>query len=140
MEITVEGEPKGKGRPRFTRSGHAYTPDATRQYEHLIAVRAREAMRGLPPIVKPTAIRMTIVATFRVPVSWPKKRRTAALQGVLHHTHKPDVDNVTKAVCDALNGIVYEDDSQVVDIKVTKTYGEAPAVKIYIETLEEEAA
>lgn len=133
MEIVVEGEPKGKGRPRFTRTGHAYTPARTRDYEELIAARARQAMDGRQPIPKGVPVRMTILAVFGVPVSWPKKRRTAALQGVMHHTHKPDLDNVQKAVCDALNGIAYEDDSQIVKVNVEKVYGSEPMVRVFLE-------
>lgn len=139
MEIIVEGEPKGKGRPRFTRTGHAYTPARTREYEDLIAERAIEAMEGRQPIPRDVPLRVTIVAVFGVPVSWPKKKRLAALQGVLRHTRKPDYDNVCKAVCDALNGIVFEDDCQIVSGEVEKVYGPEPMLKIFIEELKEEA-
>ena len=37
MTFTIEGQPQGKGRPRFTKSGHAFTPQATKDYENLIA-------------------------------------------------------------------------------------------------------
>lgn len=139
MEIVVEVEPKGKGRPRFTRTGHAYTPASTREYEDLIAARALEAMEGRQPIPRDVPLRVTIVAVFGVPVSWPKKKRLAALQGVLRHTRKPDYDNVVKAVCDALNGIVFEDDCQIVSGEVEKVYGPEPMLKIFIEELKEEA-
>lgn len=139
MEIIVEGEPKGKGRPRFTRTGHVYTPARTREYEDLIAARALEAMEGRQPIPRDVPLRVTIVAVFGVPVSWPKKKRLAALQGVLRHTRKPDYDNVGKAVCDALNGIVFEDDCQIVSGEVEKVYGPEPMLKIFIEELKEEA-
>lgn len=139
MEIVVEVEPKGKGRPRFTRTGHAYTPARTRDYEELIAARAIEAMEGRQPIPRDVPLRVTIVAVFGVPVSWPKKKRLAALQGVLRHTRKPDYDNVGKAVCDALNGIVFEDDCQIVSGEVEKVYGPEPMLKIFIEELKEEA-
>lgn len=140
MEIIVEGEPKGKGRPRFTRTGHAYTPESTRVYEAKVAARARAAMEWRKPIAKPVAVRVTILAIFGVPVSWTKKRRMAALQGVEHHTYKPDLDNVTKAILDALNGVCFEDDSQVIEVTTRKTYGETPHVRIYIEAIEKEAA
>lgn len=139
MEIIVEGEPKGKGRPRFTRAGHAYTPARTREYEDLIALRALQEMRGRHPIPRDVPLHVKIIAIFGVPVSWPKKKRLAALQGVLRHTQKPDYDNVAKAVCDALNGIVFEDDCQIVRGYVEKIYGPEPMLKIFIEELKEEA-
>lgn len=57
MNFTIEGLPKGKGRPRFTRSGHTYTPDTTRKYEALVTARAKEAMIGKRKIEKPKATR-----------------------------------------------------------------------------------
>ena len=133
FEITIDMAPKGKGRPRFTRTGHAYTPKATRQHEAFLAARAREAMAGRPPFAKGVPLRLTILAVFGVPVSWPKKKRLAALQGVLKHVTKPDYDNVAKAVCDAFNGIVYADDCQIVKAEVEKMYGPEPHVKVFIE-------
>ena len=45
-----------------------------------------------------------------------------------------DVDNHLKSVLDALNGICYEDDSQVVEVTGTKSYGE-PRVLIEVEEI-----
>ena len=73
MNFTIEGLPKGKGRPRFTRSGHTYTPDTTRKYEALVTARAKEAMIGKRKIEKPNAVRVDILAIFPVPSSWSKK-------------------------------------------------------------------
>ena len=131
--MRIEGLPKGKGRPRFTRTGHAYTPSETRQYETLVTASARAAMKGKRKIEKPSAVRVYILAVFPVPTSWSKKRRIAALQGVEHHTKKPDVDNVIKAVCDGVNGIVFEDDSQIVEVRARKAYGSEPYVSVLVE-------
>ena len=108
ISFTIEGVPVPKGRPRFTRSGHTYTPDTTRKYEALVTARAKEAMIGKRKIEKPNAVRVDILAIFPVPSSWSKKRRTAALQGVEHHVSKPDLDNVQKAILDGMNGIVFD--------------------------------
>lgn len=133
MNFKIEGLPKGKGRPRFTRSGHTYTPGTTRKYEALVTARAKEAMIGKRKIEKPNAVRVDILAIFPVPSSWSKKRRTAALQGVEHHVSKPDLDNVQKAILDGMNGIVFEDDSQVIDSRTRKAYGPEPGVKVFID-------
>lgn len=39
-----------------------------------------------------------------------------------HHTKKPDVDNCVKAVLDAMNGIVWIDDAQIVSLLARKEY------------------
>ena len=84
-------------------------------------------------IEKPNAVRVDILAVFPVPASWSKKRRLAALQGVDHHVSKPDLDNVQKAILDGMNGIVFEDDSQVIDSRARKAYGPEPGVKVFID-------
>lgn len=56
--FTIEGAPVPKGRPRFTRTGHTFTPAKTRQYEALVTARAREAMIGKRKIEKPNAVRV----------------------------------------------------------------------------------
>ena len=90
-------------------------------------------MIGKRKIEKPNAVRVDILAIFPVPSSWSKKRRTAARQGVEHHVSKPDLDNVQKAILDGMNGIVFEDDSQVIDSRTRKAYGPEPGVKVFID-------
>lgn len=133
VQFTVPGEPKGKGRPRFLKTGRTYTPPATIQYEKHIAARALESMRG-QPVNTPCSV--SIVAYKGVPASWSKARRQRALQG-LEVPGKPDLDNVAKAVLDALNGVVYADDVQVTRLKVKKMFSESPRLEVVIEELVE---
>ena len=133
VAFTVPGDPQGKGRPRATAiNGMArmYTPGKTVAYEGLIALAAKQAMGRTPLLEGACAIHIT--AVFAVPVSWSKKRRTEALAGVLRPTKKPDADNITKAVCDGINGVVWGDDVQAVDQRIRKIYGEAPEVRVTV--------
>jgi Holliday junction resolvase RusA-like endonuclease len=132
IAFTVAGPPKGKGRPRVARSGHVYTPEATRNYEALLRLVAQQAMAGRPPLDGP--VRVTITATFAVPASWPRKRREAALSGAVFPTVKPDFDNCAK-LCDGINGVVWLDDKQVIDGRVIKIYGDAPSTRFEINEL-----
>jgi Holliday junction resolvase RusA-like endonuclease len=128
--IEIGGEPKGKGRPRFARNGHAaYTPAATRVYKSAIRYVAQERMTGRPPFDGPLEI--TVTATFPIPSSWSRKKREAALSGMLPHTSAPDCDNLLK-VCDALNQIIWRDDKQIVRATITKRYGEIPSLRIEV--------
>jgi Holliday junction resolvase RusA-like endonuclease len=132
IRFTIPGKPQGKGRARFG-NGRTYTPAKTVDYERLIAQAGRDAMAGRDPLDGP--IYVLVGAFFAVPKSWSKKRRKEALERLAWHTGKPDGDNIAKAVCDGLNGIVWGDDCQVAFLKVTKQYAEIARVDVMIEPL-----
>ena len=133
LEFTVDGEPVGKGRPRFTRNGHAYTPEKTADYEQLVKVSFRKKYPDFKPIEKDIPLYAVIEACFKIPKNTGKKAREKMLSGSIRHTKKPDGDNIAKAVLDALNGLAYHDDSQIFMFTVVKKYSDCPCVKIYID-------
>ena len=75
VEIEVSGQPQGKGRPRFTRTGHAYTPPRTVEYEQRIRAAAWAEMQrlNLDPTDRPVAV--DVIAFMTIPKSWTQKRR-----------------------------------------------------------------
>jgi len=121
--IWLPGQPVGKGRPRFTRTGRVYTPDKTRKFEHRLAATASNYMilHQLEPTDKPC--RVIIRAQFEIPKSWTKAKKAAAEANEIY-PKKPDADNIAKIVLDSLNSIVWDDDAQVYDLRVVKTYGD----------------
>lgn len=130
IHITLAGPPKGKGRPRFSRvSGHTYTPAATVSYESALRYAGYQAMEGRPPIEG--ALSIGIFAFIPVPKSWNKTRTCAALAGELRPTSKPDGDNLAKMV-DALNEVVWRDDSQIVDWSIRKFYSDRPRLEVTV--------
>lgn len=137
VAFLVPGQPQGKGRPRVGKvAGHVrmFTPPKTESYEALIALFAHQAMQGRPLITGPVTVALQI--GFAIPASWSKKKRAQAEQGAIHPTTKPDVDNVLKAVCDAINGVVWVDDVQVVALAVRKFYGASPGLRVLVSPLE----
>lgn len=113
VSFDVFGKVRGKGRPRFTRGGHAYTPKATREYE--MAIRdAFENAPGRPPEPFSGPISVCIVTYRKLPKSTPKSVLSEP------DTYKPDADNVAKVVLDALNGVAWLDDAQVTSLTVVK--------------------
>ena len=130
--ITVPGDPKGKGRPRFTRAGFAYTPKDTVHYENLVKLAFQEAYPDWIPVEGPVIIVWR--AFYTVPKSWSKKKKALIQAGKNAKTSKPDTDNIAK-VKDALNGIVWKDDAQVYYEIIGKFYGDKPRleVEIYVE-------
>ena len=129
IRITVPGQPNGKGRARVCLRGgyvRAYTPDSTAAYENLIKL--AYGNRGISVV----PVELAVTAYYRIPKSFSKRKRTEALSGVVRPQTKPDIDNVVKVVCDALNKVAYNDDTQVVKIVAEKYYGETPGLVVEI--------
>lgn len=121
MDFTIEGEPRGKGRPRWDSRHHrTYTPDKTARYERMVRKAYLES--GGTKHEADTCIAVIINAYFAVPKSYSKKRRQECIDQIDRPRKKPDVDNIAKIILDALNGIAYEDDSQVVESICRKYY------------------
>lgn len=107
----VYGQVRGQGRPRMRRNGHVYKDAKSRKYEDKIK---SEYINGGGVYFGDRPISMRIVIHRALPKSKPKRIMFEA------DTHKPDASNVLKAVEDALNGIAYKDDSQIVKVIVVK--------------------
>lgn len=120
-EFKVFGPPQGKGRPRFTKSGHTYTPKSTKDYEKRIASAAWAEMKrsGLSPTDR--RVNVIVAAYFDIPKSY-SKWKTIECQAGVHIPKRPDIDNIGKAVADACNSIVYDDDGQIWFFAMTKRY------------------
>lgn len=138
INFTVLGIPVGKGRPKFsTVNGHAvaYTPKKTANYETLVKLSYQQQCGDCKPYEKDVPLIATIHAYFPIPKSVSKRKREIMQGGLVPHTKKPDADNLAKAVLDALNGIAYQDDSQIAALRVTKYYSEEPHVDVEIHEL-----
>lgn len=133
IEVRVPGQPQGKGRAKFG-NGRTYTPAKTVAYEGLIALAAQQVMAGRERLSG--AVELTVQAVFQMPKSWSKRRQSAALLMPEWHTAKPDGDNILKAVGDGLNGIAWNDDSQIARCSISKAYGPTPGLTIRIAPLE----
>lgn len=137
VHFHVPGQPVGKGRPRIGKVGaHArmFTPAKTVSYEGLVAHAAFLAMRGNGLIDGPVQVHMRL--DCQIPASWSAKKQAQAAAGQIRPTTKPDADNVVKAIFDAINGVVWKDDVQVVELSVSKRYSMAPGVAVRIDELQ----
>ena len=98
INITIPGRPVPKARPRLGMRGktaYIYTPARTKEYEEFIGWTAKAA--GCKPLEGPVEVELWCYTKGRA-----------------------DVDNLSKSILDGLNGIAFEDDSQVVDLHVHK--------------------
>lgn len=133
ITFVVYGEPVAKGRPRFFRRGPyvgVYTPDKTRNAETGMYFQASAAKPAKP---WEGAVRMVIAVYKSIPKSWSKDKASKAELGYIQPVTKPDWDNYGKLVSDALNGLYYRDDSQVVEVQVVKKYSTEPRTVVVVE-------
>ena len=114
LTFTVEGQPVPKGRPRF--ANHAYTPKRTRAYETLVRAAALEAL-GVFGSPWELGGKMGVRLWFY---------RKGGKKDPGKELHRCDLDNLVKAVTDALNGVLYADDQQ---IDVIEAYREVDSEK-----------
>ena len=118
--FVVPGDPVAQPRHKIaTRGGFAkaYIPKdhPIHGYKQAVQLAARVAMGGRAPVDGPVLV--TILFRFGRPKSHSKAARIDD-----NHKQKPDLDNLTKAVLDALNGICWADDSQVCQIRASKAW------------------
>jgi Holliday junction resolvase RusA-like endonuclease len=133
MTYMVEGNPIGKGRPKFARRGNfvsTYTPTKTRDYETVIKEAAKKAM-GSNELLE-TPVTVAIYITVPIPQSYSKKRTEACLKDIERPIKKPDIDNIAKCFLDAMQDVVYLNDTQVLTLHVTKVYGTVGMVEVMV--------
>lgn len=111
MRHTFEyvGPVRGQGRPRFG-NGRTYKAKNDTRYEEAL----RTAYRASGGPCFDGAVEVSIFVQRALPKSAPKRVTMET------DTHKPDPDNIAKSVLDALNGVAWEDDAQVVALNVRK--------------------
>lgn len=136
INLTLPLEPVPKGRPRFNKTRYGvmpFTPPKTKRFEQDVALLYIQS--NSPQFDKGVPIAVTIEFGMAIPASTTKKKRAEMLQGLIHHTVKPDVDNLTKAVLDALNDLAWHDDAQITELHVNKVYTENPYIQLSIKKI-----
>lgn len=131
VKFIIPGEPVAKERPRFTKSGIVYTPKKTKIFVALVRKIADKHFDE--PLDGP--IKMELVFCFPRPKSKIWKRKPMPREW---KTSRPDIDNLFKAVTDALNGIAYKDDRQIVELHVKKyicSGDEKPHTEVIVEVV-----
>ena len=135
FSFEIAGLAKGKGRPRFRSTGRfvqTYTDKETATWENFVRLSyinsGGEKLSG--------NIEVVIQSYFPIPKSVSKKKR-AQLVGA-PFPHKPDCDNLAKSILDALNGIAFDDDMQVIMLVVTKFYAEDAKTVVHLGELEDD--
>jgi len=133
VHLRVLATPKPKQRPRMAPNGNVYTPRETTEYEKLIAW----SYRAKSKLLFRGGVTLEIEFGFAPAKSTKRELAENMISGAVLYTKRPDLDNLVKAVKDALNGIAWIDDCQVVSMVAKKKYAkeEYIDIKIYDEIL-----
>jgi crossover junction endodeoxyribonuclease RusA len=130
LDLFVPGQAAPQGSKRHVGRGVLLeSSKAVAPWRTTVAWHASQAYGG-PVLDGALAVRIEFV--MRRPLSLPKRKATPP------HIKKPDVDKLARAVLDALTGIVWRDDSQVIDMHPTKRYaevGERAGARIQVEVI-----
>lgn len=126
----IDGPVIPKGRPRFAR-GRTYTPKRTQDYEKKVRdAYLKEYPSGMAFETEP--LEMILNVYMAVPKSFSKKKRDHMICFEYPTLHKGDADNFLKSVADALNGVCYTDDCQIVTVTVNKIWSETDRAEVTI--------
>lgn len=124
--LTIPGRPQRWVRPQQDgRRGSArnarFTDPKAEAHKRMVARLAKGAWKS-EPLTGPVVLTCRFV--FAIPESWPKYLKEAARAGRVMHIQDPDLDQLIKQIMDALKGLVYVDDNQVVGLhQCSKRYG-----------------
>lgn len=138
IRFEILGEPRGKGRPRFRNLGkfvQTYTDDKTVAYENLVRLSYQNMCTE--SYMDGQALFAKIFILQAIPKSVSKKKEKEMIMDVIRPVKKPDIDNILKSIFDGLNGVAFKDDTQIVELNVSKHYSNEPMVLVKIGTLEE---
>lgn len=121
--FTIKGKVKAKQSVKFGRNGIKYTPADVKEYANYVKWCFKETY----PLwdaerLAGKALNVFITVYCSIPKSFSKKKYKEATAGVIRPTVKPDCDNIAKNICDALNGVAYPDDRQIVSLIIAKHY------------------
>lgn len=137
MKLVFEIEPVEQARPRATRMGRGirlYDPKKVSVYKKQLGMMCRFQYKQAP-LAGPLKVEMNFFRHVQSSVS--KKERKLRLFGSHRPVVKPDTDNYIKSTLDGLNGLLWEDDNQIVDLIAHKYYSDNPRVEIEVTQLNE---
>ena len=137
MKLVFEIEPVEQARPRATRMGRGirlYDPKKVSVYKKQLAMMCKFQYKQAP-LTGPLMVELNFFRHIQSSIS--KKERALRLSGSRRPVVKPDTDNYIKSTLDGLNGLLWEDDNQIVDLVAHKYYSDKPRVEIEVTKLDE---
>jgi len=137
LRFFVTGEPVPWARAR-RRGNRYFTPQKQKAHMERVAMLALHAVAEHETSRKEwweLSVEVEVIGRFSPSKSWPQWKKKAALAGTVLHRKKPDADNLVKLVKDALSGVIWRDDSLVVDQIGRKRFSDAATTEIILRPL-----
>ena len=124
LSFFVAGIPKAQPRVKaFVRGGHAgvYTPDGAETWKQEVR---RQAVANARESLMSGVVRVELDFFLPRPKTHLDRHGVPMPKSPVWHCKKPDLDNLIKAVTDAITDTqrIWLDDSQICQITATKTY------------------
>ena len=135
MKLVFEIEPVEQARPRATRMGRGirlYDPKKVSVYKKQLAMMCQLQYKN-DPVTGPLKVELTFFRHIQSSIS--KKERELRLSGSHRPVVKPDTDNYVKSTLDGLNGLLWEDDNQIVDLIAHKYYSDNPRIEVEVKKI-----
>ena len=132
MRLVFEIEPVEQARPRATRTKYGirlYDLNKVSVYKKQLALMCKFQYKQAP-LTGPLMVELNFFRHLQSSLS--KKERSLRLSGSHRPVVKPDTDNYIKSTLDGLNGLLWEDDNQIVDLVAHKYYSDKPRVEIEV--------
>lgn len=125
-------EPVPQLRPRVSSRGgyvRVYDPPKVKQFKSLLRSLAVNQY-SRPPLLGPLSVSLTFYRPVQSSIS--KTERERRLSNDSKPVVKPDTDNYIKSTLDALNGVLWHDDSQIVKVVGEKKYSDHPKITVSV--------
>ena len=136
ISVDLFGIPVPQTRPRFfKKKGYMGVYDSQQKLKHGYQWQLKSQYTEAPLTIP---LAMDIIFHMPIPnsISSIKKRQMA--NGIISHIKKPDIDNLQKFLLDCCNKILYEDDSQIVELRAKKIYSNNPGTLVRVFPLGDE--
>ena len=136
IELTIVGEPMPKQSVKQGKDHYGnkvfYTDSKIKQREKEILEQVNNVVGDNHQLWQGKPIIATITYVYQFPKTMSKKMMNLAQQGkIIYKTTKPDVgDNLNKLILDVLEGVIYRNDSEIVELKTSKVYGNESRTEI----------
>ena len=128
ISLTIPGNPVGKQRARVCRTDHTFTPAKTVNYEALV----KQTFAAKYPDFMPMSGPVRMILSIWLMPSKETQRKIKKSIARIYPIIKPDADNILKIVADALSGLAFVDDKQIISVYAEKKYSLKPCVEVIL--------